>query len=76
MDIAIKGMKDGLQITRELKDSSEYKHIPVLCLSAHVLEKDKKNAYDAGVDIFLPKPVSNDHLMNTILELLKKNKNS
>jgi CheY-like chemotaxis protein len=66
MDIAIKGQKDGLQITRELKDSDEYKNIPVLCISAHVMEKDKEKAFKAGVDKFLAKPVSNKVLMQTI----------
>lgn len=70
MDIAIKGRKDGLQLTRELKNSEEYKNIPVLCLSAHVLEKDKDNALKAGVDKFLPKPVSNQVLMETINSLI------
>jgi DNA-binding response OmpR family regulator len=70
MDIAIKGRKDGLQITRELKNSEEYKNIPVLCLSAHVLEKDKENALKAGVDKFLPKPVSNQVLMETINSMI------
>ncbi|MDR3627515.1 MAG: response regulator [Ignavibacteriaceae bacterium] len=70
MDIAIKGRKDGLQITRELKSAGQYKNIPVLCLSAHVLEKDKENALKAGVDKFLPKPVSNQLLMETINSLI------
>ncbi len=72
MDIAIKGYKNGLQITREMKSSNKYKHIPILCLSAHVMEQDKRNAIDAGVDKFLPKPVANCALLKTISELLQK----
>jgi len=59
MDIAIQGRKNGLQITRELKNSDEYKSIPILCISAHVMESDKENAFNAGIDKFLAKPVSN-----------------
>ena len=70
MDIAIKGHKDGLQITKELKNSPEYKSIPVLCISAHVLERDRENALNAGVDKFLAKPVSNHILMETINEMI------
>ncbi|MCL5030654.1 MAG: response regulator [Bacteroidetes bacterium] len=72
MDIAIKGNKNGLQITREMKTSDKYKHIPILCLSAHVMEQDRRNALTAGADKFLPKPVANHILMKTILGLLKK----
>ncbi|MHB1688400.1 MAG: response regulator [Ignavibacteriaceae bacterium] len=74
MDISIKGRKDGLQLTRELKNSKLYNHIPVICLSAHVLEPDIQNAYKAGVDVFLGKPVSNEKLINSIRELLDKHK--
>ena len=70
MDIAIKGNKDGLQITKELKHSDQYKSIPILCLSAHVLENDKKSAYEAGVNVFLEKPVKNDNLLLTINQMI------
>jgi CheY-like chemotaxis protein len=70
MDIAIKGRKNGLQITKELKDSVEYRSIPILCISAHVMESDKENAFNAGVDKFLSKPVSNTVLMETINNMI------
>jgi DNA-binding response OmpR family regulator len=70
MDIAIKGRKNGLQITKEIKNSNEYKNIPVLCISAHVMETDKENALNAGVDKFLSKPVSNSVLMETINNMI------
>ena len=70
MDIAIKGIKDGLQITKELKNSDRFKKIPVLCLSAHVLENDKKSAYEAGVDSFLEKPVKNETLLSTVNQMI------
>ena len=70
MDIAIKGSKDGLQITEELKNSEQYKNIPIICLSEHVLDRDKKRAYEAGADVFLEKPVKNDKLLNTIKKMV------
>ena len=72
MDISIKGRKDGLQLTNELKNSKSYSHIPIICLSANVLYSDVQNAYDAGADVFLSKPVSNELLLRTISETLKK----
>ncbi len=69
-DISIRGNKDGLQITSELKHSDKYKTIPIICLSAHVLQSDMDSAYKAGVDTFLPKPVSNGKLLKTIEEFL------
>jgi two-component system, NarL family, sensor histidine kinase BarA len=71
VDISLKGLKNGLELTKELKSSSEYKHIPVVCLTAHAFREDKKNALDAGVDIFLTKPIDNNVLLNTLLKIKK-----
>lgn len=75
MDISLRGSKDGLQLTREIRESEKYKHLPVVGLSAHAFQKDKDNAYNAGVDIFLTKPVQNDVLMDTLLKTLEKKSN-
>jgi len=71
MDISLRGKKDGLQLTRELREQDKYKNIAVVGLSAHAFQRDKDNAYDAGVDVFLTKPVQNDLLFNTLVETLK-----
>jgi len=71
MDISLRGKKDGLQLTRELREKEEYKNLPIVGLSAHAFQRDKDNAYNAGVDIFLTKPVQNDVLMDTLIKTLK-----
>ncbi|MEN8191381.1 MAG: response regulator [Bacteroidota bacterium] len=73
MDISLRGTKNGLELTSELKADDQYKHIPVIVLTAHAFHKDKENAYQAGVDAFLTKPVQNDILLNTLLKILKNN---
>jgi two-component system sensor histidine kinase BarA len=73
MDISLRGKKDGLQLTREIKNNENFKDIPVVCLTAHAFQQDKENALNAGVDIFLTKPVSNSFLMDTLLEMVKSN---
>ena len=72
MDISLRGKKDGLQLTQEIRQMDEYKDLPVVGLSAHAFQRDKDNAYNAGVDIFLTKPVQNDVLMDTLLRTLEK----
>lgn len=72
VDISLKGLKNGLEITKELKSLPEYKHIPVVCLTAHAFREDKKNAFDAGVDIFLTKPIENNVLLNTLSEIIAR----
>ena len=68
MDISLKGNKNGLEITQELKANPKYKDIPIVCLTAHAFKKDVENALNAGVDIFLTKPVDNHVLMQTLLD--------
>lgn len=76
MDISLRGKKDGLQLTRELREMDEYKSTPIVGLSAHAFQRDKDNAYQAGVNVFLTKPVQNDVLMDTLLKSLEENKSS
>ncbi len=72
MDISLRGKKDGLQLTQEIREMEEYKNLPIVGLSAHAFQRDKDNAYNAGVDIFLTKPVQNDVLMDTLVRSLEK----
>lgn len=75
MDISLRGKKDGLQLTKEIRENDKYKHLPVVGLSAHAFQRDKDNAYNAGIDIFLTKPVQNDVLMDTLIRTLEKKSN-
>lgn len=72
MDITLKEGKSGTELTKEIKSSKVFSTIPVLCLSAHVFEQDKRAALEAGVDIFLEKPASHQVLLNNIEKLIKK----
>ena len=74
MDIALSGEKDGLELTRELRKMKDYKDTPIIAMSAHVFEKDKHNAFDAGVDHFLAKPVRNETLRDTLLQAVTEKK--
>jgi CheY-like chemotaxis protein len=72
MDISLKGGKNGLELTKELKADPKFKDIPIVCLTAHAFKTDIDNALNAGVDIFLTKPVDNHVLMRTLLNAAKK----
>lgn len=72
MDISLRGKKDGLQLTKEIRRNPQYQNLPVVGLSAHAFQKDKDNAYNAGVDVFLTKPVQNDVLMDTLVKTLEE----
>ncbi|MBS3946347.1 MAG: response regulator [Melioribacter sp.] len=73
MDISLKGIKDGLQLTKEIKSNDEFKHIPVICLTAHAFPQDRENAFNAGVDEFLTKPIEAARLLQVLLNATVKN---
>lgn len=58
----------GLDATRELRRQGN--NVPVIALTANVLEDDRQAAYDAGCNGFLTKPIRMADLVNGIRELL------
>ena len=66
MDISIRGKKNGLELSKELKSSKEFSHIPIIAVTAHAFEKDKQNALEAGCDSYLAKPFTKESLLNMI----------
>ncbi len=71
MDISIKGKKNGLDLTKELKNNPNHSEIPVICYTAHALYKDRINALDAGCDAYISKPSDTRLLLDTLFNLLK-----
>lgn len=70
MDISINGSKDGLELTKELKASKEYQHIPIIAITAHAFDKDRQNALAAGCDAYLSKPFTKASLMEMIAQFV------
>ncbi|MDP3150298.1 MAG: response regulator, partial [Ignavibacteria bacterium] len=58
--------KNGLEITKELKASKAYKHIPIIAATAHALERDQIAALEAGCDAYLSKPFTKASLLEMI----------
>jgi CheY-like chemotaxis protein len=55
---------DGLEATRRIRRLEEgtNRHLPVVALSAHVLEEEKEKCRVAGMDNFLSKPIDREAL--------------
>jgi PAS domain S-box-containing protein len=75
MDISLHGSKNGLEITKELKASKEYKHIPIIAATAHAFELDQITAMAAGCDDYLAKPFSRDQLLEKLEKFLNVGNN-
>ena len=70
MDLSLRGSKDGLELTRELRLMKNYETIPVFAVTANALKRDEDAAYKAGVSRFLRKPIDNKVLLEEIKSAL------
>lgn len=58
MDLAMPGM-DGLTATRSLRSTSRRgATVPIVALTRHIDDGSRRNCFDAGMNGFLPKPIS------------------
>jgi CheY-like chemotaxis protein len=69
MDVALPGM-NGLEGTRVLKSRADTARIPVVALTAQVMERDREDAVRAGCDGFIPKPLSTPQFLAEIARFL------
>jgi len=71
MDVGLPGM-DGWAATRRLKADPLTRGIPVIALTAHVMQGDREKALEAGCDSYEIKPIDFDALFEKMDALLAK----
>lgn len=57
---------NGYQVCRLLKSDEEYKHIPIIMLTAKVQESDKFWGKESGADDYVTKPFEMEKLIQKI----------
>ena len=71
---------DGLEATREILRRFRLQQRPVIiAMTANAMEEDQKNCYDAGMDDYIPKPISLKVIQEKLYKwgsILKKEKTS
>jgi PAS domain S-box-containing protein len=69
MDIQMPEM-DGVQATTAIRASEAEKggHIPIIALTAYAMSGDKQRFLDAGMDAYLPKPITAEQLRRLLWE--------
>ena len=65
MDLIMPGM-DGLETTRELRQSTDFKDVRVILSSASAFEINRQDAIATGCSDFLPKPIQSDELFEQL----------
>ena len=64
----IKG--NGLDLLKNIKKDSRFKHIPVVMLSSSDREDDKQTAFSRGCDEYVEKPKSYEYLNSCLPEIV------
>lgn len=63
---------DGLNIVKTLRNSSEWRKIPVILVTAKTSEMDKVKGLDIGADDYLTKPFGVMELISRVKALLRR----
>jgi signal transduction histidine kinase/CheY-like chemotaxis protein/predicted transcriptional regulator len=71
MDIQMPGM-DGIEATMRIRQTPDYKNIPIIALTALAMPNDRQRCLDAGADRYMSKPVKLSQLVASIESLLPR----
>ena len=71
LDIMLPG-EDGVSILRRLKDTRDYRDIPVIMATAKGSEYDKVESLDAGADDYLVKPFGMMEMVSRVKAVLRR----
>lgn len=71
MDIRMPGELNGLQTTEKIKHDERLQGVPVVALTASVLDKDRREAEAAGCDGFIGKPINVTELPQLIASFIE-----
>lgn len=74
LDIMLPDM-DGLEILKKMKNTPDYKKIPVIMVTAKTTEIDKVKGLDFGADDYISKPFGIMELISRVKALLRRTLN-
>jgi two-component system, sensor histidine kinase and response regulator len=71
MDVQMPEM-DGFEATAKIRgyEAETGAHTPIIAMTAHAMKGDRERCLDAGMDDYVPKPISSDALLNAIRMLV------
>ena len=62
---------DGIEATKKIRAMPEFKHTPIIALSADAFSEQQKVAFEAGVNKYVTKPIDFPKLMPIMAKYLK-----
>ena len=71
LDINLPEM-DGYDLARRMRGMSNLSKVPILAVTANVMQGDRERTLEAGCDGFIPKPIDVDKLPEQVQTALKR----
>ncbi len=65
LDIKMPKM-DGLDVLKKIRESKEFRSLPVIMLTTSKSEEDKVKSYDLGVNAYIQKPIGFEGLKSAL----------
>lgn len=72
MDLQMPEM-DGLEATRRIRQNLQLTEIPIVALTANIMQHDPQELMKIGMNAYLPKPFDPDQLIQVLEQFLQKN---
>jgi len=63
---------NGIELTAHVRDSARTKNVPVIMITSRSTEKHRRMCTDAGVNVYLTKPYSDDVLIEHVQRLVHR----
>ena len=73
MDIQLPGM-NGIEALGRLRDDPSTASIPVIAVTASVMQQDRKHITEAGFDAYVPKPLDLREFLATVKSVLENSR--
>lgn len=70
MDMSMPGM-DGLTATQKIRDMPKISSIPIIALTANVMQGDRERSINAGCDGYIGKPIDVDTFADQIIQYIR-----
>ena len=70
MDMNLPGV-DGYEMTRRMREIPELRIVPIIAMTANVMQGDREKTLKAGCNGYIPKPIDVDELPYQIARFLK-----
>lgn len=69
LDIIMPGM-NGFELCAKIREMDNYRSTPIIMLTAKSSSEDKKRGIDVGANLFLPKPIAPQRLLDLVKSAL------